>query len=257
MQTWDYRQGKSIQTLTMRSSGCKSFHEFNHYSSLIIGNGNKEAEWDSRGWHIYLCEDVTEYYFWKVRASERHVASGSVSQLGLVDDKITWHVLYSCLWCRYTGVTGGVYVTQDEARPMHIHTHTHTHTLKPQCTHTNSHAAVQMYALSLRVCSFPHHLCFNPSAKILSSKIWLDIFQHWISRESRLAHWWILLERQGKKGEKGGKRLVSQKATGRGRHPFAPCATGAHGGINLMSLYTVINGSPLNDTLCRSVPKKN
>lgn len=57
--------------------------------------------------------------------------------------------------------------------------------------------------------------------------------------------------------ERGGKRLVSQKATGRGRHLFAPCATGAHDDINLMSLYIVIKGSPLNDTLCRSVPKEN
>lgn len=57
------------------------------------------------------------------------------------------------------------------------------------------------------------------------------------------------------KGEGG--RLVSQKATAGGRHPFAPRATGAHYGINLMSLYKVINGSPLNDTLCRSVTEKN
>lgn len=58
-------------------------------------------------------------------------------------------------------------------------------------------------------------------------------------------------------GKGGGGRLVSQKATAGGRHPFAPRATGAHYGINLMSLYKVINGSPLNDTLCRSVTEKN
>lgn len=55
----------------------------------------------------------------------------------------------------------------------------------------------------------------------------------------------------------GGGHLVSQKANAKGRHPFAPHATGAHYGINLMSLYEVIKGSPLNDTLCRSVREEN
>lgn len=67
---------------------------------------------------------------------------------------------------------------------------------------------------------------------------------------------WEVSKRE-KEREMGGKQLVSQKATGRGRHLFAPHATGAHDGINLMSLYIVIKGSLLNDTLCRSVPKEN
>lgn len=84
---------------------------------------------------------------------------------------------------------------------------THTHTPRIQYTHTtnknahtrtDSHTVVQTHSLSLYVFSSSRHLCFNPSAKILSSKIWLDIFQHWISRESRLALRWILLERHRK-----------------------------------------------------------
>lgn len=187
--------GKIFQALTVANSKCKSICRLNHYSALIIGNGNKETEWDSSRWHIYLCEHVTENYFKNKSLWVVHCIS---IQPELVHNETTWHVLYFCLWCRYTGMTGGIYVTQDKVWHIYMHMYTSLQTL---CMHTNSHTVMQAHALRLYVCAFPHHLCFIPSAKILSSKIWLDIFQHWISRESRLARRWILLERHRKREE--------------------------------------------------------
>lgn len=177
-----------FQALTVENSTCKSCHRLNHCSALIIGDGNKETDWDSNRWYIYLCEHVTEYYFRSQSLWAVHCISSFI-QYGLVDNKITWHVLYFLL-------------------VMHIHwpdwwhvcdsrtSQTHTHVYIIANTHVHTLRVIQLYRHTFwtRICPFPLHLCFNPSAKTLSSKIWLDIFQHWISRESRLARRRPLLE---------------------------------------------------------------
>lgn len=143
---------------------------------------------------------------------------------------------------------------RDKVRRIHVAHTVHTYR-KQKRAHTRSHTVVE--TLALWVCRSSRHLCLDPSAKILPSKIWLDIFQHWISRESRLALRRILPERHGKWEAEREEESSLKQATAEGRKSsIYPHTTGARG-ANLMSLYMVIKGSPWNDTLCHSVPKEN